>query len=96
MANEYHDERQEHAPGPWRVLVSMPLEFRIVADTWKGEITLCKGECLYRHNARLMAAAPELLEALEYLLSQFGKLDHLTDYSAGDKARAAIAKAKRP
>jgi hypothetical protein len=44
----------------------------------------------------MMAAAPELLEALEYLLSQFGKLDHLTDYSAADKARAAIAKAKQP
>jgi predicted ABC-type transport system involved in lysophospholipase L1 biosynthesis ATPase subunit len=47
-------------------------------------------------NARLIAAAPELLEALEYLLSQFGRLDHLPDYSAGDKARAAIAKATKP
>ena len=44
-------------------------------------------------NARLIAAAPDLLEALEYLLSQFGRLDHLTDYNAGNKARAAIAKA---
>ena len=42
----------------------------------------------------LLAAAPELLEALEFILSQFGKQDGHTDYSAIDKAESAIKKAK--
>ena len=49
-----------------------------------------------RDEAMLYAAAPDLLDALEHLLSQFGRLDHLTDYNAGNKARAAIAKATKP
>jgi hypothetical protein len=54
----------------------MPLEFRIVADTWKGELTLCQGECLYRHNATMMAAAPDMYDALDLLLRKAEDIDN--------------------
>jgi hypothetical protein len=41
-------------------------------------------------NARLISAAPELLEALELLLNNVGKN---SDYPGTNAARAAIAKA---
>lgn len=41
-----------------------------------------------------MNATKELIEATEYLLSQFGKQDHLCDYGARPRAEAAIAAAK--
>jgi hypothetical protein len=44
-------------------------------------------------NAHLIAAAPELLEALENLLKVY-EGEGGTQHHAGDIARAAIAKAK--
>ena len=44
-------------------------------------------------EARLIAAAPDLLEALENLLKVY-EGEGGTQYHAGDMARAAIAKAK--
>jgi len=44
-------------------------------------------------DARLIAAAPDLLEALENLLKVY-EGEGGTQYHAGDIARAAIAKAK--
>ena len=52
------------------------------------------GYATSKKDAVLFAAAPELLEALEFMLSEFGKQDGRTDYSAIDKAEAAIKKAK--
>jgi hypothetical protein len=43
-------------------------------------------------DARLIAAAPDLLEALEELLVQ--REGHYSTQTAWDKARAAIAKAR--
>jgi len=47
-------------------------------------------------NARLIAAAPDLLESLEELLSHLGPTGYIATCGkpATDKARAAIAKAK--
>ena len=53
-----------------------------------------------RANARLIAAAPELLEALKAMLSHTAELDPMQGYrpeedsSAVKQARAAIAKAE--
>ena len=83
----------KHTPGPWKYITWHGQHG--VHDAMDNDVCETFGEDA-EANARLIAAAPELLEALEYLLSQFGRLDHLTDYSAGDKARAAIAKATKP
>ncbi len=77
----------------------MPLKFRIVADTLNGELTICEGECLYRHNARMMAAAPDMYEALELLLRKAENIDDgVGQFGTGltprQIAEAAMKKAK--
>ena len=81
-----------HTPGPWRVEIrrtaSMPW-WHINTATVHGEITVNTSE----DDARLIAAAPELLEALQLAVNL------LSDYS-GDEASdipsllAVIAKAE--
>lgn len=80
----------EHTPGPWkcdssRVHTSIETNEGLhIAMVSYGNVTMEK----HLANARLIAAAPELLEALEYYI------DNGDDHKAIDKARAAIAKAK--
>lgn len=86
---------QKHTPGPWRIGdagqtvygAKAEGEFpKVVADTSKS---MTVGE--RRANARLIAAAPELLEALRDLQAQCQKWAPTIDQS---RARAAIAKAE--
>jgi hypothetical protein len=91
--------KQSHTPGPW---VHHPEDNIITAA---GTVTLieCQARSLYVSveerdaNARLMAAAPELLEALRLAYRHLnGGHDSLTateHASAFLLARAAIAKA---
>jgi len=93
-----------HTQGPWRigeprdgfignVLADNPRRLLAQVTVQDGEQTLA--------NARLMAAAPDMLDALKNLLWYVGQLEMLV-YSADDageheevaKARAAIAKAE--
>ncbi len=73
-----------HTPGPWKVggktgyLNQLAIEPSIGCVYGAGEEV--------QANARLIAVAPDLLEALEALLEG--------DFNAAEKARAAIAKAK--
>ena len=92
----------KHTPGPW---TAQPRKSNFIdvchdqRDT-KGAITLslCKVQSRdswideSHANARLIAAAPELLEALQNLLKVHEGIGG-TKYHAGDIARAAIAKA---
>ena len=48
----------------------------------------------FEANARLIAAAPDLLEALESAVGAMEVLGHPPDYGALRKAKAAIAKAR--
>lgn len=85
-----------HTPGPWKASEFMEgAGLEIVAD----------GRCIARAypvlqrdaNARLIAAAPELLAALKaVVLAEFGSLDHpqIKDAPMWSKAIAAIAKAE--
>ena len=89
----------QHTPGPWA--------YNGATDIYSVDagFTICE---LYREylitgqaqaNARLIAAAPELLEALEKLLRAFDrtgiKLASLSGKpTATDNARAAITKTK--
>lgn len=82
----------KHTPGPWTIaagrylLAITPAQTKQIAifdsdDDWEDE---------QQANARLIAAAPELLEALEECLTcEFPVIDR----DAVSKARAAIAKA---
>jgi hypothetical protein len=87
-----------HTPGPWQTDQAehdAPYQdIRIHAGkgsiccVWIDDAPLHDYNAEQRANARLIAAAPELLEALKAML------ENGQDYTATrDKARAAIAKA---
>ncbi len=92
---------QEHTPGPWRMRAAIkPDEFEIRdAQSSGGYAPIAKVKGDKRStieqaaaNARLIAAAPELLEALmTFPQSLAWTDDELWDWS--NKTRAAIAKA---
>lgn len=80
----------KHTPGPWTVLG----EGIYCADNWffiaDVPVNFAEHSGVQEANARLIAAAPELLEALQELLEVQAELDAEI---AERKARAAIAKA---
>lgn len=79
-----------HTPGPWVVVTELRDTDEIICDMLNnGYVAITQGQKLsnWRDDAALIAAAPELLEALECLL----EMGHA---KAGDLARAAIAKAR--
>lgn len=95
----------KHTPGPWEVITKKSEYYghkhagfdarhpRIITDKGLAIANVVPWHGVeFAANARLIAAAPELLAALERLL------DHTTaankDYDATTVARAAIAKAK--
>ena len=90
----------EHTPGPWEqvadsiksrkadcVVVRLPAQTDRVGDESPEQLER------WNADARLIAAAPELLEALENLL-KVHEGEGGTQYNAADIARSAIAKAK--
>lgn len=89
----------QHTPGPWNVS-GQPIEFdeAIVAD---GPIAIARlpraGQAALNGqmgaNARLIAAAPDLLDALQYIVNWQTSPDKWNPETARDMARAAIAKA---
>lgn len=94
-----------HTPGPWRIDEPNDWGIEIVGrPTWgcerngvKGEWDVAKLERLdcdeeTMANARLIAAAPDLLEALQVFVHGF-ELDQNFFGAEMEKARAAIAKA---
>jgi len=93
---------EQHKSGPWVYEdYSMDGKLFVVPEDYIG--TICSIEARGRHfiaNARLIAAAPELLEALEVFVAH--EVDYMERNCLGDPeeqqrviyARAAIAKAK--
>jgi len=87
-----------HTPGPWVVEslvdgydIHAPESGCFVATTSDPEMIW--GAVTRKGDARLIAAAPELLEALENLL-KVHEGEGGTQHHAGNMARAAIAKAR--
>jgi hypothetical protein len=78
----------KHTKGPWLVHYDEPMA--VIADEEGDDIA----EVYNTDDAQLMAAAPELLEALERLIDLvlIGRWDKLED--ATEHARVAIAKTK--
>jgi len=89
----------QHTPGPWSYHYERTINRHIVRSGFAGERNICvtygAGATSYEcaANARLIAAAPELLEALEGLLNLEPPLLSAKEKKAYAIARAAIAKA---
>jgi hypothetical protein len=80
-------------------VIAEPWEVRVVQDTGPSEFYVMAGKHLVasnvgtREEAELIAAAPDLLEALDAL---WGANERQESYlPAREKARAALARAKR-
>lgn len=92
----------KHTPGPWEIVQECTNSLDIIAEetcvcSINTEEDLLPDDCEERANARLIAAAPELLEALTYILMSVGRLGANADVNhpyrgAWEAARAAIAK----
>lgn len=93
-------ENAKHTPGPWRtkregfstIYVEAP-----IGGGWVQEIAACgptnDGSAQQEANARLIAAAPEMLEALRNICDEQDAQQGYASLAAYDQARAIIAKA---
>jgi hypothetical protein len=83
----------KHTPGPWNVSECGSIEF---ADGFLGEAYdfngTTKTDLPMMANARLMAAAPELLEALKELYNASLVMEQPRFYKALAEAKKVIAK----
>jgi hypothetical protein len=92
----------KHTPGPWRVRRKDRLAVVTDIPEWGAYAAseMLIAETVHKADARLIAAAPDLLEALKFAM-RYGRLDyhqrtnHNAAYCDGvDHARAAIAAAE--
>lgn len=84
-----------HTPGPWTYDEESNEVYRL-DSAGHVEACLCeiRGEPNWRDNARLIAAAPDLLKALQKLVKAMGYHVPIHEYHrALDTAREAIRKA---
>jgi hypothetical protein len=92
----------KHTPGPWHLDFDEAIESTYVSISAAKHKSLA--EVVWRFateeqspnleaNAHLIAAAPELLEALERLVANLNEGDFISNTRI-DEARAALAKAK--
>ena len=105
-----------HTPGPWKVLTSFGSTLKghavayedeqtmsIVARCWDNDTAEEHGS--FEANARLIAAAPELLEAAKLMLNRMGESVRACGHTESlksfyensifaDQLRAAISKAE--
>jgi len=93
----------DYTPGPWRVATKGPGLLGIYADASASDLIAGIASADNQEaNARLMAAAPDLLAALEVALNDFdtwGEVwqsddDDGVNFPAVNAIRAAIAKAR--
>ena len=91
----------QHTPGPWRVAFGNRLEVHGPKDEigWPASIVYNAGLCTSEEaqaNARLIAAAPDMLAALQDIMAESSRDDDDHDVIATIQGvcRAAIAKAK--
>ena len=89
-----------HTPGHWKILERKEHSFpdaRTLTHISNGPHIVCTlgttqtdGSPCHKYNARIIASAPEMLEALQGIVEAFRDQDSLLI----DQAKAAIAKAK--
>ena len=94
--------KTNHTPGPWQVVGHCVAteDYKVVAKTSGNEPILWVGKAADFEviaNARLIAASPDLLSALEYATEALEQLElpkGSWGFEALESARAAIAKAR--
>ena len=82
----------KHTPGPWRFETQRGTSKLARIWTDVGDITVNTGTATSA-NARLIAAAPDLLAALERFINPLEKTTHDAQRERTSQASAAIAKA---
>jgi predicted metal-binding protein len=90
----------KHTPGPW---IARRMACQSDSHTFNSEVVTTEGECVVslvrKADSQLIAAAPDMLEALELALIALGDEPHC-DYGNCDddciacRIESAIAKAK--
>lgn len=92
-------KRQPFTPGDWRVYRDNEEAPNIAyvrgnshEGNFDGEVCVLYGQD-NKANARLIAAAPEILRALKEMVHEFGDDNPDDDWECVQDARAAIAKA---
>ena len=85
--------KAEHTPGPWEVI---PNDDARSWDVWGPDLSIEAPICdvLSEANARFIAAAPDMLEALELCIKEFKGLAGAAAVAAYNAGKAAIAKAR--
>lgn len=86
----------EHTPGPWTAMTTRGRECQII-EQQPGTLGVVIAKADTEANAHLIAAAPDLLAALQGMTDAFGGVPR-ADYRENNRrcveaARAAIAKA---
>lgn len=98
------EDEPTHTPGPWRIH-KLPWCTYIGAGPVVDSVTGASRDCIAYNvsegpNARLIAAAPDLYEALKVMVELAQETDYFTDpsdpdpYAALKTAEAAIAAAR--
>lgn len=95
MTDTKHETKRNASltPGPWRYEASTQTIRSVPANYWLATMDSFDGAVNHEANAHLIAAAPELLEALAAVLTdakrrRYSLADNITEF-----AKAAIAKA---
>lgn len=87
----------KHTPGPWRIGVRQPNSDKFIYGANGGEVANCDRLINFADenlaNARLIASAPELLEALVGMLEWARRVNGPNPGPEIRNAHAAIAKA---
>jgi hypothetical protein len=83
-----------HTPGPW-VAETSGLPLAVTTEDGRHLATVYPSRDEGRANARLIAAAPDLLAALRTMVDAFNvkDIDPLVAFASIERARAAICKA---
>lgn len=90
-------EATKHTPGPWRVFAdTIQTSPRLFSNKIAEVCSHNENKDFWKANAQLMAASPELLEALEFIVNctPAPGEDAVLNTEGYNKACAAIAKAK--
>ena len=85
--------KAQHTPGPWMYHKQLNGSLTFFGENGNRAILSAARLINQEANARLIAAAPELLDALKGMLEVFGDEFGMGNSSVCDDARAAITKA---